>query len=65
LGGIDTSTISKLVLTIMAKDVFIGNEGDSKDTIAFELIAKGRALVVELNVNKNGTLCRHRARDRI
>jgi hypothetical protein len=56
LGGIDTSTISKLVLTIMAKDIFIGNEGDSKDKIAFELVAKGGALVVELNVYKNGML---------
>jgi hypothetical protein len=40
----------------MAKDIFIGNEGDSKDTIAFEFIAKGGALVVELNVNNDGTL---------
>jgi hypothetical protein len=56
LGGIDTSTVGKLVLTVMAKDIFIGTDGSNKDNITFQLLTDGGPLEVELNVYNNGML---------
>lgn len=56
LGKISTSGISKLVMTIMAKDIFLGTDGNTTDQIIFQIGTNAGNLELEFNVYKNSDL---------